>query len=105
MAKRKSIATADEPRGKGVSDDRGKSINWHTWEAIYFDPKLMPLPNLRDVFEYLAKNGVQVPPEIMVELCPLKTNVTVVPPNGVVFIHPLILALGMKLPLTASTAS
>jgi len=36
-----------------------------------------------------------------VEWCPLKTNVTVAPPYGGMFIHPQILSLGMKLPLTA----
>ena len=36
----------------------------------------------------------------MVEWCPLKTDVTVAPPHDGVFIHPQILALGMKLPLT-----
>jgi len=66
-----------------------------------FDPKLTPLRSPSDVFEYLAKSDVQVPHEIMVEWCPLKTDVTVVPPHDNVFIHPQILVLGMKLPLTA----
>ena len=60
----------------------------------------MPLHSPRGVFEYLAKNGVQVPPEIMVKWCRLKTDITVAPHNGV-FIHPQIVVLGMKLPLTA----
>ena len=64
-----------------------------------YDPKPMPLRNPRDVLEYLAKNGIQLPPEIM-EWCPLKTDV-MVPSHSGVFIHPQISALGMKLSLTA----
>jgi len=58
-----------------------------------FDPKPTPLHSPRDVFKYLAKNDVQVLPESMVEWCPLKTDVTVAPPLGSVFIHPQIMAL------------
>ena len=65
-----------------------------------FDLKSTPLRSPRDVFEYLVKNGVQVPHEIM-KWCPLKTDATVAPPHGDVLIHSQILALGIKLPLTA----
>ena len=83
-----------------MSDDMGRRPNWRTREAMDFNPKLMPLRSPRDVFEYLAKNDIQVPPEIMVESCPLKTDVTMAPPHDNIFI-PQILVLGMKLPLTA----
>ena len=63
-----------------MSDDRGRRPNWCTREAMYFDPKPIPLRSLKDIFEYLAKNDVEVPPEIMVEWCPLKTDVMVESP-------------------------
>jgi len=52
-----------------------------------FDPKLMPLRNQRDI-EYLANYDVDLPNEIMVEWCPLKTDVMVAPLHGGVFVHP-----------------
>ena len=85
--KEKFVVTADEPKGRGMSDDRGKRSNWCTREAMDFDPKSTPLYSPRDVFKYLAKNDIQVPPKIMVKWCHLKTDVTVAPLHGSVFIH------------------
>ena len=51
MVKKKSVAAANEPRGRGVSDDRGKRTNWRTREAMDFDPKLTTLRSPRNVFE------------------------------------------------------
>jgi len=39
MVKEKFVAVSDKPRGRGVSDDKGKRTNWHTREAMDFDPK------------------------------------------------------------------
>ena len=73
QVKGKSVAiAAAEPRGKSATDEKGRRPNWRTREAMDFNPKLTPLSNPRDIFEYLAKNGVQLPPEIMVEWCPLR---------------------------------
>ena len=57
-----------------------------------FRSKVDASPQPEGHFRILAKNGVQVPPEITMEWCPLKTNVTVVPPHDSVFIYPQILA-------------
>ena len=65
-----------------------------------FDPKPTPLRSQKDVFEYLARYDVNLVEEFTVEWCPLKTDVMVAHPHGGVFIHPQILSLGMKLPLT-----
>jgi len=51
----------------------------HSMEAIDFDPKPMPLRSQRDVLDYLARHDVNLLEEIMVEWCPLKTDVRVPP--------------------------
>ena len=88
MMKEKSVATADKPRDRSVSDDRGKRTTWCTREEINFGPKPTPLCSPRDVFDYLEKNGIQMLHDIMMDWCPLKTDVMMAPLHGGVFIHP-----------------
>jgi len=61
---------------------KGKRPIWRTREVIDFDPKLMPLRSQRDILDYIAKNDVKLPDEILVEWCPLKTDVMVSSPVG-----------------------
>jgi len=88
MAKGKSTVIADESRGRGVLDDRGKTRVWRSREAMNFDPNPMPLRSQRDVLDYLTKYDVELPNEIMMEWCPLKTDVMVAPLHGGVFVYP-----------------
>ena len=75
----KSAATTDEPKGRGASNDKGEKTHLGTREVIDLDPKLMPLRSQRDILDYIAKNDVKLPDKILVEWCPLKTNVMVSP--------------------------
>ena len=57
MVKEKFVTVVDEPQDRGVSDDRGKRTNWHTREAMDFDPKSKPLHSPRDIFEYWRRTA------------------------------------------------
>jgi len=84
---------------EGASDEKGKRHIWCTREAMNFDSKSL-LCNQRDILDYLAKNDVKLPDEILVEWCPLKTDVTMARPLRGVRPSPNP-GLEMKLPLTA----
>ena len=64
------------------------------------DPSSTVLHNERDVVEYLKKHHVLLPPNIVVEWCHPDSDVKVPPPEGGVYFHPQVLALGVHLPLT-----
>jgi len=65
-----------------------------------FDPKTTRLHSQEDVDKYLKKYGVALFPGIKVEFCLLDTIFGLSPPNGGVYMHPQVLALGLKLLLT-----
>ena len=64
-----------------------------------FDPKTTKLHE-EEVDEHLTKYGVRLSPEIKVEFCPQGTEFSLPPLNDGVYMHPQILALGLKMPLT-----
>jgi len=60
MAKGKSAAVADESRGRGSSEERGKRPIWHTREAMDIDPKPTTIRSPKNIFKYLSKNDVEL---------------------------------------------
>ena len=70
-----------------------------------FDPKTTKLHSQAEVDEYLTKNDVHLSPGIEVEFCPQGTYFALPPPNGGVYMHCQILALGLKLSLTKFVCS
>ena len=70
MANKKSATTVDEFWGEGTLEERGKRPIWCTREAMDFDSKMTPLCSIKEIFEYLSKNDVELPDEITVEWYP-----------------------------------
>ena len=65
-----------------------------------FDPKLKVLCSRKEVDEYLARDGVRLPSNVKVKWYPPDTDYTEAPEAGGVYLHPQLLALGLKFPLT-----
>ena len=65
-----------------------------------FDPMLKILRSLKKVDKYLVWYGVRLSSNVKVEWCTLETDYTETPKAGGVYLHPQLLALGLKFPLT-----
>jgi len=66
-----------------------------------FDPTPKILRSQKEVDEYLANYGVRLSSNGKAEWCPVKTDYTMAPKRGSIYLHPQILALGMKFLLTS----
>jgi len=65
-----------------------------------FDPTLKTLLNQKEVDKYLEQYGIQLPSNVKVEWFPPYTDYTEAHKAGGVYLHPQILALELKFPLT-----
>ena len=66
-----------------------------------FDPTPKILCSQKEVDEYLARYGIRLPSNVKVEWRPAETDYKVAPKPGGVYLHPQILALGLKFSLTS----
>ena len=66
-----------------------------------FDHTLKILRSQKEVNEYLARYDIRLSLNVKVEWCPAETDYIVAPKISVVYLHPQILALGLKFPLTS----
>ena len=65
------------------------------------DPKTSKLRDQEAVNKYLASFGFRWSPRIKFEFCPNRFDVTSTPPDKEgMYMHPLVLALGLRLPMT-----
>ena len=97
----KSLVVCGETRSKkGAVEEKGKMVALSMREAMDFDTKPRVPRGQKEVDEYLASHDIHLPSKIAVEWCLPETNVTFSPPTDVVYFHPQILALGVKLPMT-----
>ena len=85
---------------KKVVVDEKKRSHLRTREVMDFDPSPIVLHSQEDVIDFLKKHHVILPVSIVVEWCHPVTDVKVHPPEGGVYFHPQVLALGVHLPLT-----
>ena len=64
-----------------------------------FDPKTTKLYSQEEIGEYLKNHGVELSSGIKVEFCLQETKFGLSPPDGGIYMHPQVLALGLKLPM------
>ena len=83
-----------------MTEEKEKRSQFRTRVGMNFDPRTTKLHSQKDVREYLAKYGVCLSPEIEMEFFSEGTDFTLPSPNDDVYMHPQIMALGLKLPLT-----
>jgi len=83
----------------GVEGKR-KSGQYRTRTTMDFDPMPKILRSQKELDGYLARYGVRLPSNVKVEWYPPDTDYTEAPEAGGVYLHPQLLALGLKFPLT-----
>jgi len=86
--------------GKATEKEKGKRFHFRTMIGMDFDPKTFRLRNQEDVNKCLARYGVRLNSRIKVEFFPQNVNATRAPYNGGVYMHPRVLTLGLRLPMT-----
>jgi len=96
----KSRSSSDICKGKTAAEEKGKRTSHRTRIRMDFDPKTSMLHNQEEVDKYLVKYGFYLNPEIEVEFCSHGVDVSQAPPNGGVYMHPQVLAFGLRLPMT-----
>ena len=70
-----------------------------------FDPRTTKLHSQEEVDECLVKYDICLSPEIKVEYCPHGADVALALPNSHIYMHPQVLTLGLRLPLTKFASS
>ena len=65
-----------------------------------FDPKTSKLRKQEEVDKYLTMYACRLKPGIKIEFCPHDVNVSTAPSGGGVYMHPQVLALGLRLSMT-----
>ena len=82
-------------------EEKKKRTSRHTGIGMDFDPKTSKLHNQEAVDKYLASYGFCWSPGIKIEFYPNDVYVSLAPPSKEgVYMHPLVLALGLRLPMT-----
>jgi len=85
---------------KSITEEKGKRTSHRIRIGVDFDPKTSKLRDQEAVDKYLADNGFCLSPGIKIEFCPNDVDVSSAPPGKEgVYMHPLVLALGMRLPM------
>jgi len=84
---------------KSIVEEIGKRTP-RTRIEMNFDPKTSKLRNQEAVYKYLAGYGFHLSPGIKFEFCPNNVDDSSTPPDKEgVYMHPLALALGLRLPM------
>ena len=65
-----------------------------------FNPKTSRLRNHEEMDKYLANYSFRLNPRIKVEFCPHCGDISQAPPNDGIYMHPRVLALGLRMPMT-----
>ena len=86
-------------KDESVVDEKRMRTAPRTRVRMDFNPKPYILFNQEHVDNYLMRHSDRLPSTIAVEFCSSKMDVKVEPPAEGVHFHPLILALGVSLPL------
>ena len=102
MKKGKKFGPSDRSdKGKSVPDEKGKRTSHRTWIGMDFDQKTSKLRDQAAVDKYLAGYGFRWSPGIKIEFCPNDVDVSSAPTGKEgVYMHLLVLALGLRLPMT-----
>ena len=96
----KSGPSVGSDKGKSLAEEKGKRASRRSRIGIDFDPKTSKLCNQEAVDKYLASYDFRWSPRIKVEFCPNNVDATsALPDKEGVYIHPLVLALGLRLPM------
>ena len=92
----KSSVVDDAGKGKVVAKEKGNRTSHHTRIGIDFDPKISRLHNQEEVDKYLTNYGFCLNPGDKIEFCPYGVDVSLVPSNDGVYMHPQVLALELR---------
>ena len=90
-------AVSSAGKGKATAEEKEKRSQFRTRIGVDFDPRTTKLHSQEEVDEYLAKYDICLSSEIKVEFCPYGADVALALPNGGVYMHPQVLALGLRL--------
>ena len=97
----KSDPSDRSDKGKFLMEEKGKRTSRRTRIKMDFDLKTSKLRDKETVDKYLARYDFHWGPGIKIEFCPNDVDVSSAPPGKEgVYMHPLVLALGLRLPMT-----
>jgi len=92
---------SDVGKGKAVVEEKGKRVSHRTRIGMDFDPKTSKHRDQEAVDKYLASYSFHLNLGIKIKFCPHSVDVSLAPPNkDGVYMHPQVLALGLRLPTT-----
>ena len=93
-------------KGKAVVEEKWKRASHHIRIGMDFDPKTSKLRDQEAVDRYLASYGFRSNSGIKIEFCPHGVDVSLAPPSREgVYMHPQVLTLGLRLPMTRFVCS
>jgi len=87
-------------KGKAATEEKGKRVFHRTRIVMDFDPKTSRLQHQEEVDTYLANYGFRLNIGIKIEFSPHSVNIFLALLNDGVYMHPHVLALGLRLPIT-----
>ena len=97
MKKREKFGTVGGAgKGKAVTEEKGKRTSHRTRIGTSFDPKTFRLHNQEEVDKYLPNYSFHLNPRIKIEFCLHGVDVSLTPLNDGVYMHPQVLALGLR---------
>ena len=97
----KSGTVGSAGKGEAAAEEKGKRTSHRTKIEMDFDPKTSKLRNQEEVDKYLASYALCLNPGIKIEFYPHGVDVSLAPPTGGAYMHPHVLALGMRLSMTS----
>ena len=105
MKKGEKLGTVNNAgKRKAATEEKRKRTPHPTRIGMDFDPKTSKLRN-QEVNKYLVSYGFFLNPGIKIKFCPHDVDISLALPNGGVYVHPQVLALGLRLPITSFVCS